>query len=137
MVTHPGEDYHELSVHECEELLATVPVGRVGFVFAAQPVVLPVNFEYVDGEILFRTFGGQKFGAAQAHQKVAFEADQFDADLRSGWSVLVKGRAETVIEWDKARAADDAGIDTWGDGAAVGPWVRITPTEITGRRLGA
>jgi nitroimidazol reductase NimA-like FMN-containing flavoprotein (pyridoxamine 5'-phosphate oxidase superfamily) len=132
----PSGSVHELGLHECEALLTTVPIGRVGFVHAGQPTILPVNFRYVDGEVLFRTLGGQKFGAAQTHRRVAFEADQWDPELRTGWSVLVKGRAETVIEWDKARAADDLGLDPWTDVHDHSPWVRIKPLEITGRRVG-
>ena len=127
---------HKLSLAECEELLTTVPIGRVGFIFAAHPVVLPVNYRFVDGQILFKTFDGQKFGAAQAHQPVAFEVDEWDQELRTGWSVLLKGRAETVIEWDQARAADDLDLIPWTDDHEHSPWVRIVPTEITGRRIG-
>lgn len=126
---------HELTPEECEELLGQVPVGRVAFVFATQPVVLPVNYRYVEGEVLFRTFTGQKFHAAKTQQAVAFEIDDWDAELRCGWSVLVKGHAEEVIEWDKARAADELGLVPWTDAAQLGPWVRIVPEEITGRRI--
>lgn len=127
---------HELTLDECERLLTSVPIGRLGFVFAGQPVILPVNFVWVDGEILFQTFGGQKFGSAQAHQRVAFEIDDWDRELRTGWSVLVKGRAEPVIEWKRARAADAMGHEPWTDSELVEPWVRIVPHEVTGRRVG-
>jgi nitroimidazol reductase NimA-like FMN-containing flavoprotein (pyridoxamine 5'-phosphate oxidase superfamily) len=132
----PLGSLHELGLHECEELLVSMPIGRVGFVHAGQPTILPVNFRYVDGEILFRTFDGEKFGAAQTNHRVAFEVDDWDAELRIGWSVLVKGRAETVVEWDKARAADDLGLDPWTGLHDHSPWVRIKPFEITGRRVG-
>lgn len=128
---------HELTREECEQLLTTVPLGRLGFVFAGQPVILPVNFVWLDGEILFRTFTGQKFGSAQAHQRVAFEVDDWDRELRSGWSVLVKGRAEPVIEWERARAADSMGHEPWTDSELAEPWVRIVPRDVTGRRVGA
>ena len=134
-MTEPDAVLHELTHAECEQLLTTVPIGRVGLIFAARPVILPVNFEFVDGEVMIRTFRGQKFGAAQAHQHVAFEIDDWDAELRTGWSVLVKGRAETVVEWAKARAADDLELEPYAHDDGHDPWIRIIPDNITGRRI--
>jgi len=94
-------------------------------------VILPVTFEYVDGEVMIRTFRGQKFGAAQAHQHVAFEVDDWDAELRTGWSVLIKGRAETVVEWAKARAADDLDLEPYAGAGEHEPWIRIMPRTRT------
>jgi len=131
----PTSALRDLSEDECEALLSAMPVGRVAFVFAAQPIVLPVNYRYAEGEILFRTFTGQKFHAAKTQQAVSFEIDEWDEELRTGWSVLVKGHAEEVIEWEKARAADELGLLPWIDAAQLGPWVRIVPSEITGRAI--
>ena len=136
----PSPDPHRsrievLEREDCETLLAQMPIGRVAFMFAGQPVVLPVNYRWIEGEILFRTFTGQKFHAAKARQHVAFEVDAWDLEQRSGWSVLVKGRAETVDEWLKQRAADELDLDTWADPDVAGPWVRIIADEVTGRRL--
>lgn len=121
---------------ECELMLGQMSVGRLAVTFAAQPIILPVNYRHVDGEILFRTFRGQKFHAAKVHQHVAFEIDAWDEELRTGWSVLVKGRAEVVEEWTKLQSARDLDLDSWADEDETGAWVRIIPNEITGRRLG-
>ena len=61
---------------ECADLLSTTPVGRLAFVVDGEPVVLPVNFGFVDGAIVFRTLAGQKFQAALTEQTVAFEVDE-------------------------------------------------------------
>ena len=124
-----------LEREDCETLLAAMPIGRVAFTHAGQPVVLPVNYRWVEGEVLFRTFTGQKFHAAKARQQVAFEVDAWDLDERSGWSVLLKGRAEPIEEWQKLREADALALDTWAEPEIAGPWVRIIPTEVTGRAL--
>ena len=36
-------------------------VGRVGVTIAGLPVILPVNYAYVDGDIVFRAGDGTKF----------------------------------------------------------------------------
>ena len=122
---------------ECVELLERTPIGRVVFVDdEGQPIALPVNYRWHEDSVVFRTFEGQKLSAAIGNQRVSFEVDEWDRELRTGWSVLVKGRAETVLEWDKARAADDMDLDPWTDIHEHGPWVRVIPHELTGREVG-
>ena len=85
-----------LPFDECLRLLASVPVGRVGFVADGEVVVLPVN-HVVDGQdVIFRTAHGSKAAAASGQDHAAFEADHYNEQTRTGWSVLVNGRAEVV-----------------------------------------
>lgn len=85
-----------LPFDECLRLLASVPVGRVGFFAEGEIVVLPVN-HVVDGQdVVFRTAYGSKLSAAGGLDLAAFEADHYNEQTRSGWSVLVTGRAEMV-----------------------------------------
>lgn len=125
----------ELSVEQCEEFLEQSPVGRVGFSYAGAQVILPVNYRYLDGAIIFRTLFGQKMHVAAAENPVAFEIDAWNEFGHSGWSVLVKGRAERILEYEALAEADDIGPRPWADAAADGGWVRIVPDEITGRWL--
>jgi len=125
----------ELSVEQCERLLEKLPIGRVGFSYAGKQVVLPVNYRFLDGEIIFRTLFGQKLDAAAAELPVAFEVDEWDEQSHSGWSVLVKGRAEQILEYDALVVADEIGARPWAGGASEGHWVRVVPEEITGRWL--
>jgi nitroimidazol reductase NimA-like FMN-containing flavoprotein (pyridoxamine 5'-phosphate oxidase superfamily) len=53
-----------LSEEECVDLLRTGGVGRVGVTIAGLPVILPVNYACVDGDVLFRTGEGTKLNAA-------------------------------------------------------------------------
>lgn len=115
---------------ECWRLLAREPVGRVGVIFDSSPEVYPVNHLVDDGTIVFRTDPGSKLEALAKTPSVCYEVDGLDPVGRTGWSVLVKGRASQVPE------AEAGGIrpEFW----AIGPkahCVRITPTEVTGRRI--
>ena len=99
----------ELSVEQCEELLEQSPVGRLGFSYAGSQVILPVNYRYLDGAVILRSLFGQKMHVAAAENPVAFEIDGWSEFGHSGWSVLVKGRAERILEYEALEEADDIG----------------------------
>ena len=93
-VDHAGLEI--LPFEECLRLLASVPVGRVGFIADGELVILPVN-HVVDGQnVAFRTAHGSKLSAAEGQNVATFEADHYNDQTHSGWSVVVTGRAEVV-----------------------------------------
>lgn len=61
------ETVEKLTRAQCLELIATVPVGRIGVSIRALPVILPVNFVLVGENIVFRTIPGTKLDAAAAN----------------------------------------------------------------------
>ncbi len=74
--------------------MAKVPVGRVVYTRQALPAVLPLNFSLdTDSSVVLRTSVSSDLVRAIDGVVVAFEADEFDAASRSGWSVVVTGRA--------------------------------------------
>src|SRR5438874_6539251 len=81
---------------ESLRLLGTVPIGRVVFTEQALPAAQPVSFALFDDAVVFRATAGSRLAAAARDAVVAFEADEFDPTLRSGWSVLVVGRAREI-----------------------------------------
>jgi uncharacterized protein len=126
-----------LPFDECLRLLASVPVGRVGFCADGEVVVLPVN-HVVDGQdVVFRTAQGAKLSAAQAQNPVAFEADGYDPEARSGWSVLVNGRAEAVYETAEIQRLGRLGLHPWATAVDRPFWIRIRPASVTGRQTSA
>lgn len=125
----------ELSPDECLRLLAGVPVGRVGLSVRAMPAVFPVNFALLDGEVVFRTVEGTKFHAAVAGAVLAFEADGYEPDGRSGWSVLVQGVSRVVTEPAELHRARQLTVESWAVDGAADRIVRITSTFVSGRRF--
>lgn len=126
-----------LALEDCLRLLASVPVGRVGFYADGEVVVLPVN-HVVDGQdIVFRTANGSKLSAAEGQDLVAFEADDYDGRTMSGWSVLVNGHAEIVYEDAETRRLAGLGLRSWASAAERPFWIRIRPTSVTGRQIPA
>jgi uncharacterized protein len=122
-----------LSQAECVHLLGTVKVGRVAITAGEIPIVLPVNFGLVVGEILFFSGSGVKLVAADERRTVSFEADEFDVATRTGWSVLVAGRLERAGDIGCSRALD-LGLYPWAAGDRR-ELLRIRPTFWSGRRL--
>ena len=124
-----------LSLAECLELAASQPVGRVAFARDGDIDVLPVNHCVVDRAVAFRTAGGAKFTAAFWGSVVAFEVDSYDARRRTGWSVLVKGRAERVTDDALIARLEATGLRTWSPSAPRADWVVVRADEVSGRRL--
>ena len=123
-----------LSFAQCKELLLGGIVGRIGMVVNGEPVILPVNYRYARGSIVFRTALGEKSDAAIREKPVAFEIDDWDPARETGWSVLVKGTAHEV-EPDDAAVAEASTLQPWARAIERDVWVRIVPNEITGRRV--
>ena len=136
-VDHQGLDV--LTVEECEELLAQNDIGRIGFVDQGSTVILPVNYAYVAGSVLFRTAPGSKLALAAAGDRASFEIDGWERTTRSGWSVLVKGTAQEMTDDWLVALAERFDVEPWADSIPREHWIRIQPDEITGRwihRLG-
>jgi len=130
-----GEHYLQtLDPGECLELLEPGGVGRVGFAAAEGIVMVPVNFAVAGKTIIFRT-APDTLLAVYATGLVSFQVDRVDEALRAGWSVLVHGHAHKVTdEREIKRLEAGRSLVPWAAGARD-VFVRIAPTQITGRRL--
>lgn len=125
-----------LSRAECEEMLSRTLIGRIGVMSRGEPLILPVLFAYVEGAVVFRTAPGEKLDAVWINAPAAFEIDDWDASTRTGWSVLLRGRTETVHDQSEVARLESVGLASWVPAAQHTTWVRIRPSEITGRRIG-
>jgi uncharacterized protein len=129
-----GPVLEELSKTECLRLIATVPIGRISYTRQALPAVEPVNFALHGGAIVIRIHAGGKLAAATRRAVVAFQADDLDLVLRSGWSVTVIGRCEEVTDAADLAGLDKIGLESWAPGIR-NHFIRIVPGIVTGRRL--
>lgn len=130
----------ELSEAESLRLIGQAQVGRIGFTGRFGPVVLPVNFKLVDGAVIFRTqeYGhiaeDLRTGITGAEYKVAFEVDQTDAAMRTGWSVLIQGAVHHVDDKEERASLLAVGLEPWAGGERA-LFLRIVPSLVTGRRI--
>jgi nitroimidazol reductase NimA-like FMN-containing flavoprotein (pyridoxamine 5'-phosphate oxidase superfamily) len=131
-----GQEVEILDREQCLRLLRTVGVGRLVFTEDGLPAVQPVNFRTHLEHVVIRVAGGAKLDAATGNAVVAFEADELDPDLRSGWSVTVVGHAELITDIDELVAVSGTWLQSWASGWRH-RFIRIHTEKVTGRRLGA
>jgi len=127
--------FEELSVSECQELLQAKSVGRVGVCTSEGPQILPVNYAVVEGDVVFRTTSDGPLASSASDQVVAFQIDEADEFLQSGWSVLMVGTAHLVDESSELKELLGwGGPQPWAPGNRT-TVVRVAPTRLTGRRV--
>ncbi len=130
----------ELDEAESLRLISAGGIGRIAYASRFGPAVLPVNYKWHDGAIVFRTARhgpldeDLQTGIAGGDYKVAFEIDELDVPGRQGWSVLIQGPAHHVEGEAERKAAEQAGIEPWPSGERE-LFLRIVPQRITGRRI--
>ena len=122
-----------LSRPECLELLARHSLGRVAFTERALPAIRPVNYALVGSHVMLRT-NSEGLGRRLDGQIVAFEVDDVDTVMETGWSVVVTGTARLVQEPSELVRAEAVPLVTL-DGPGHQATVCIAPGEITGRRI--
>ncbi|GAC1441411.1 MAG: hypothetical protein NVSMB55_09080 [Mycobacteriales bacterium] len=101
---------------ECLQLLGSAKVGRVAFTERALPAIQRLAYSLVGSSLVLTT---ESPGLARRldGQVVAFAVDCVDAELGTGWSVMVTGRAQLMD------APDGPGL-----------CLQLLPGQMSGRR---
>ena len=130
----------ELDEAESLGLISAGGIGRIAYMSRFGPAVLPVNYKWYDGAIVFRTTWHSALdedlqtGIACGDYLVAFEIDEIDVVGRQGWSVLLQGPAHHIESEAERAAAERAGVEPWPAGERE-LFLRIVPSRVTGRRI--
>ena len=136
-LTQPAVGAQRLSDAEAIRLLATAEYGRVVFTLGALPAIRPVNHFLDDGRIIIRTRLTSAISAAlrsRANSVVAYEADSFDPQTRTGWSVVATGRVYTITDPDEVARYEQL-LHPWVNQADT--VIAIEPTIVSGFRITA
>jgi nitroimidazol reductase NimA-like FMN-containing flavoprotein (pyridoxamine 5'-phosphate oxidase superfamily) len=129
----------ELDEAESLKLVSRGGIGRIAYQSRFGPAVLPVNYKWHGGAVVFRTTRHSALdedlqtGIAGGDYLVAFEVDAIDEIGRQGWSVLIQGPAHHVSEAER-ESAERAGVEPWPAGERE-LFMRIVPNRVTGRRI--
>jgi nitroimidazol reductase NimA-like FMN-containing flavoprotein (pyridoxamine 5'-phosphate oxidase superfamily) len=115
-------------------MLSATPVGRLGLVVDGAPEIFPVNFVVDAGTIVFRTDPGIVLRTLAQVPSVCLEVDDIDITTATGASVLLKGEARELVAAGELAAVADLPLEFWPYGPKS-HWIRIEPTEVTGRRI--
>jgi len=136
----------ELTEDACWARLRGGEVARLAVIVDGHPEIFPINYVVDRGSLVFRTAEGTKVSAALSGQPVAVETDGLEAAGPDGgagtapgesgralaWSVVLKGRAEQITGTDELMDTTELPLTPWQAGEK-GKFVRIVPTEVTGR----
>jgi nitroimidazol reductase NimA-like FMN-containing flavoprotein (pyridoxamine 5'-phosphate oxidase superfamily) len=122
----------ELTEQECWGLLSQHEVGRLATTAGGVIDIFPITYVVDHETLVFRTGPGSKLVELTINDQVALEIDYYDES--SGYSVVVHGRAEQLDHMGDIDQAATLPL------ASLFPterprFVRITPTQITGRRF--
>jgi nitroimidazol reductase NimA-like FMN-containing flavoprotein (pyridoxamine 5'-phosphate oxidase superfamily) len=119
-----------LSEEQCWNLLARGELGHLALDADGDPDIFPVNYVIDGPRVFFRTAPGSKLAELTQHPRVAFEVDEYDDTHAS--SVIVKGVAERLEVQREIDEADALPLTPWIPTLKY-RWVRIVPTQVTGR----
>lgn len=138
---------------EIEEILLEETIGYLGLSVAGKPYVVPLNYAYVEGKILFHCgLAGMKLDHIRENPQVCFTVGRQSGEVRrhaeadpchvDSDSVICYGRARIVEDLEERKAvlnafnyfyrsdAEEISLDSAANCGAV----EITITEMTGRR---
>ncbi len=132
--TASAQDTKQLSIHDCWKYLQSTATCRIAVVNGGVPEIFPVNYLPNFGTVLFRIGHGTKHRVLRDSPVIAIEADGFNRYGTVAWSVIIKGRPEFVTHPEEIQEAVEAGLSPWQAGAKD-ILVRVTPSEISGRRF--
>jgi len=130
-------DYTDLTPTQSQALLESRDVGRVGWNAGHGPQIFPVSYAVVHDLVIFRTSPFGVLSELVRPAQVVFEVDDLDRRRRTGWSVIVHGRAQAVASpallthlW----TVD--GAEPWAGGVR-NVFIAIGIERITGRSFGS
>lgn len=123
-----------LPAEVCWDLLRSSVVGRLAVVIEDHPDIFPLNYVVDGGSVVFRTAAGTKMAGALANTPVALEVDGYDVASEQAWSVVLRGRAEHILQPRALAAAGNLPLFPWQQGPKE-HFVRIHLINMTGRRF--
>jgi nitroimidazol reductase NimA-like FMN-containing flavoprotein (pyridoxamine 5'-phosphate oxidase superfamily) len=126
-----------MSPLECDGRLATTTLGRIGVIVSGRPEVFPVCYVLdARGYVTFPTHAGTKLASALDWPWVGFEIDGIDENTGDGWSVMVVGKAEELVNEDTIFQLRQRRLAPWR-ASGTERWLRVVPTKVTGRKISA
>jgi uncharacterized protein len=121
---------------ECERLLASRNVGRLGLVIDGHPYVIPMHYVTPGGGVIVFRGALRSLLMEASLREVAFEVDDAQPKIRTGWFVTVTGIARDIAD-----AIDETSVSLrqlpiveWSSEDRPA-WFKIDPLQLIGRRL--
>jgi pyridoxamine 5'-phosphate oxidase-like protein len=131
----PAVGAQRIDADEAMRLLASVSYGRIIFTLKTLPAIRPVNHIVDQGRIVTRTrltWAISTAGRSRDGVVVAYEADSIDPQARAGWSVVITGRAYTLVDPGQVSRYEQL-LQPWLNHADT--VIAIEPEIVTGLRI--
>jgi nitroimidazol reductase NimA-like FMN-containing flavoprotein (pyridoxamine 5'-phosphate oxidase superfamily) len=87
----------ELDGLQIEDLLMSLPVGRIGCHADGITYIVPVNYVYEDNTVYAHSKKGMKIDIMRKNPEVCFQVDAID-DLLNWESVITWGKFEEIVD---------------------------------------
>ena len=127
-----GGSMRTLDRVECLEFLPTKKVGRLGYVTDDGPRIVPLNYTTTPDSIVVRTLPYGEVARSAVDHQIAFQIDDIDEFLQTGWSVLVVGTAKLVSVEELKQILQEGAPEPWAGGPRT-LFLRIPMTTVNGR----
>lgn len=124
-----------LTGDECLTAIASVSVGRIGLTSSALPLIIPVNFKLIGESVYFGAMSNSVLAKATHRTVVAFQADSYDREQKTGWTVMAVGPASRVVEPSERARAGYVLADPWARGHAPEEIVRVDLARVSGQTV--
>ena len=98
----------EDGLNEMEDILKKAEVGRIALTDGSKPYMVPVNFLYHSGEIVFHcAWEGRKLDLIKVNPECCFEVDEFRGEVSDHHQARCHLNYDSVLASGKARIEDD------------------------------
>lgn len=125
----------EATLEECLALLSVQRVGRVGISIDSLPSIIPVNFIAIADALIFRCAATSRLFRASCGAVIAFEVDDYEISGTFGWSVLVRGFSQEIVDADELAIARSLWLEAWPLGERADRYIALPLTVVSGRRF--
>lgn len=120
-----------LTEEQCHVHLAAGDIGRLVFLAPRGPIALPVNYAFIDGEVVLMT-DVFKAMEVEAQEVVSLEIDRVAEDRCEGWSVVASGPPRRAKSPEETQRFASLGLTPWAGGNRHSV-MAITVRTATGR----
>ena len=126
----------EMSGNQPDGLIAATRVGRVAWRGPTGLQIVPVSYAYHRNILVFSASSESLLSELAPPTDVVLEIDDLDQTYKTGWSVVVHGRAEAIPDPQEL-------LQLWMVEGVTAPWtsgardlcIQISPSRISGRVL--
>ena len=108
MILLKANEFAEDGLDEMEEILRKAVVGRLALCDSSKPYIVPLNFLYCEGKVIFHcAWEGKKSDLIAQNPDCCFEVDEYMGEVRDHYEAECYLDYDSVLAFGRARVLDD------------------------------